>query len=746
MTDAAQVQRAWEAGTLSAQDVGIADNLSSLGEDIAGGRRRVALVGAGCIARWHAIGLRSVRNVELVAVCDRVLSRARAFAREFGVPQVYGSLGAMLAAEKLDAVHILVPPDLHFDTAHAALEAGVNVFLEMPMCENAESCDALIELAASRGLRLGVGHNFLFAEPYERLRSDVCAGALGRIDDMTITWHRPLPQVMEGPFDSWVLRNPRNILLEIGSHSVAHLLDLAGEPEEMQVQPDNPIELPAGVRFYRRWQVSARNGQTAVELRFSFVPGFSEHTIRVRGSLAAATVDLERNTYLLHRHRPVGPDLDNFARTSREAASLSWQAWRGLLRSVLSALHLRGRGNPYGAGIARAMDAFYAASDRPLDARVDGRLGAQAVMLCEMMGKVAVFPATEFERTGNVIAAPAKPRTARRPRILVLGGTGFIGRELVRQLGEAGQRARLLVRDAAELPRHLLKSSMECMTGDLMSRDDVRRAMEGVDCVFHLAQPNGKNWADYQESEIGATRQVAECALEAGVKRLIYTGAIDSYYTGRWAGTITEATPLDPRIERRNPYARAKAASEELLMQMHREEGLPVVIFRQGIVIGRGASPFNGGVGMWRYDAVCETWGRGTNKLPLVLVDDVARALLAAFDKPELDGRSFNLVGEPCLSAQEYLDELDRCGGMRIERHATPIWLFYLTDLMKWAVKVAVRAPQRGLPSYRDWASRAQWAKFDCAAARTTLGWNPEPDREALVRRGIEEPLVEWMR
>ena len=46
-----------------------------------------------------------------------------------------------------------------------------------------------------------------------------------------------------------------------------------------------------------------------------------------------------------------------------------------------------------------------------------------------------------------------------------------------------------------------------------------------------------------------------------------------------------------------------------------------------------------------------------------VLIDDVASGLVAAIDTPGIEGRSFNLVGDPCLSAQEYLDELDRCGG-----------------------------------------------------------------------------------
>ena len=302
-----------------------------------------------------------------------------------------------------------------------------------------------------------------------------------------------------------------------------------------------------------------------------------------------------------------------------------------------------------------------------------------------------------------------------------------------------------MIAPGAGLPE-ALRAQVDCEIGDLLNREALRGAMAGMDCVVHLARANVKTWVDYRRLEIEATRQVAECALEAGVKRFIYAGTIDSYYAGRHAGTITEATPLDPRIARRNLYARAKAASEAVLAEMHRERGLPLIIVRPGIVIGRGGSPFHWGVGMWWHDAVCRMWGDGRNKLPLVLVEDVARGLIAAMEKPGIEGRSFNLVADPCLSAEEYLDALDCAGGMRVERYATPIWRFYLQDMMKWVVKAAVRHPERRLPSYRDWESRTQHARFDCAAARTALGWDPVSQRGELIRRGIEEALEEFLR
>ena len=93
----------------------------------------VGFLGAGYIADWHAAALRTVPVARLAAVCDRDEGRARAFAARHGIARVYTSLGAMLSEGQLDAIHVLLPAELHAQAAGEIIEAGVDVLLEKPM-------------------------------------------------------------------------------------------------------------------------------------------------------------------------------------------------------------------------------------------------------------------------------------------------------------------------------------------------------------------------------------------------------------------------------------------------------------------------------------------------------------------------------------------------------------------------------------------------------------------------------------
>lgn len=696
---------------------------------------RVGLLGAGYIGEPHRRALRGLSGARLVAVCDRVAERAAALASPSGAAH-YTSLETMLAAERLDVVHVLLPPQEHFAAARRLLEAGLHVLLEKPMCGTPEECAELLRVAERRGCRVGVSHNFLFSPVVERLTDDVRSGRLGPIGEMTVTWNRELPQLRSGPFDVWMLAEPAHILLEIGSHWIAYLLELVGEPEAFDVTAEDPIELPGGRRFFRRWRIDARRGRTAFALRASFAPGFSEHRVHVRGAFGAATADLEHDLY--HRDLPSrgSVDLERFRRLVATAASQAAQAARSLVRFALSTLGLVDHRNGFEISIARAVETFYRGLDRPgsPDPRLCPRRGLRVVELGRAMA----------ERAG-VGASPAPTSTLARgaAEVLVLGGGGFIGRELVRQLLASGASVRVLSRGSAPPIPVSAHTRLDVVSGNLLEPGDLDRALDGIRVVYHLARSRGPSWDDFRREDVLGARRVGEHCLKHGVDRLVYTGTIDSYYAGPGAGSIREDTPLDPRLERRNFYARAKAMAEQTL----RELPLPLVVARPGIVIGRGGSPLHGAVGLWNGLGVVATWGAGREPLPFVLVEDCADALLRMKEAAGIEGSTFLLVGPPLLSAQAYLDALERFGDFRLQRSSPPIWRFFADDAFRWLAKVALRHPGRDRrPSYRDFASRTQEARYDCARTRETLDWHPCADREALVEQGIRAPLEELFR
>jgi nucleoside-diphosphate-sugar epimerase/predicted dehydrogenase len=733
-------------------------------------RIQVGVLGTGYIAEWHLKALRHIPQAHVAALADLDLRRAQSTGAAHNVLNCYGSLDQMLAAEKLDVLHILTPPQTHYEAARTSLKAGVNVLLEKPMCIERHQCAKLSEQARSRGLQVGVNHNFLFMAEYEKLRAAIKAGMIGRVDHVSIVWNKPLAQATSGPFDIWMLRAPQNIVLEVGPHLVAHLFDLVGAPDHWRVHTDRAMELRSGCRFYNRWRIGTERGNVGADLLMSFNAGMTEHYIHVRGSHGTATADFENQTVNIDRPSRYGTDFDRFVRVQRMAWGSANQACRRLAHYAFSKLKLSDRGNSFGHSIQQSLRAFYGAISGKTDDRMSAEFCEKVVGFCEeLANEVRENVSAEAEQArsisdrvvfgtdepkelapqngsppnGGYLTNGSAPQEENPPKILVLGGTGFIGRELVRQLVDQHHRVRVLTRGSGNLGDVYEHPSVELVQGSMLNPESLQSAMSGVDYVFHLARAHVKRWEDYYQADVVGTGMIGDACLRAGVKRLLYTGTIDSYYAGGKMSIIREETGLDPKIRRRNYYARAKCEAESLLLKMHQEQGLPVVIFRPGIVLGSGGSPFHWGVGMWSADTVCQLWGDGDHPLPIVLVSDVAAALAGAMKIPSIEGQSFNLVGDPCLTAREYIQELEKYLNVKLDSLQTPIWRFYLTDMAKWCVKCLVRHPDRKIPSYRDWNSRTQRARFDCTKAKRLLRWNPTTDRVRIIYEAIAQPAEE---
>jgi predicted dehydrogenase len=508
---------------------------------------RVGILGAGFISPYHAKAIQDVEGLRLVAICDRDRSKAESLASLSGGASVYTDLDAMLAGEKLNAIHVLLPAELHEREAEKIVANGVHIFLEKPMCISSAQCSHLREISDAHSAIIGVSHNFLFYDIFEQLRSAVSDGALGRLSRVEIAWAKELPFVSKGPFSGWLLSDPGNAIIEVAPHSVSQIMALAGYPEKINVEVCRRINLPNGLPFFGQWMISGYAKDVSFFLSFDFTPGFTSHVIRVYGSGGYAEADFELNTVTIRRHTGFGADFNRYLTVRRESADRKRQANATLAKYVLTTLKLANTGKLYLASITKAVAAFYAHLDGvPLDYRINPEFGEKIVDVCERISRS--IPEA-IRRSQPPVAAPSPidaSEPATRSRVLVLGGTGFLGKELVRQLVASGeQRVRVLSRGSDSSLFAGYRDHVEIVTGSMSSEDHLRKAMEGIEVVYHLARSTSQRWSDSVANDIEPTEMIGRLCLELGVRRLLYTGTISSLYTAAKAGVIRETTRID---------------------------------------------------------------------------------------------------------------------------------------------------------------------------------------------------------
>lgn len=699
---------------------------------------KVGLLGAGYIINSHAKALKTLPNVEVIAVCDRAVERAETAAKTYAISHIFGDLAEMLKL-KLDVVHVLLPPDLHIDATRQILEAGTSVFLEKPMGLNSTDCQLLVDLAAEKGLKLAVNHNFLFLPAYEELRKQVSDGSIGHLDQITINWLYALGLIQFGPFNNWMLREPQNLWFELGPHLVAFMMDLVGPLDQVNTTVSRAIDLPGGSRVYRKWHIHGIKGNTSIDLNMSVIPGYTDRSILVRGHAATAKCDFDRNIYYRDEPSGYGLLLDSFMTNVSVACQLGVNTFKNLVKSVKHTLKKSPEANPFGISIARSIKAFYDTIEGKLDPRLEGQFGVNVIVACEQITKQANFDNPTTSKQVWSVLPPTK-----KPTVLVIGGTGFIGKYLVKKLTEQGYGVRVVTRGMSAGNIGLAGLPVELIQGDIAEATFMDKALDGIEVVYDLAKAAGSKWEDYYKNDVLVTKNIAERAQTHGVKQFIYTGTIDSYYSADASSVITADTPLDKKMKNRNLYAKSKATCEGLLLDMYKQSSFPVTIFRPGVVIGKGCPPAHWGVGMFQSESRVQFWGDGNNKLPLVLVEDVADALLLALDKKDIAGQTFLLTDEPLLSGRDYVDIVSKESGTKFRAEATPIWKFFLVDVFKEGAKNLIKHPNRKIPSYRDWDSRSHRARYDSTKTKEILGWCPAGSKDALIEKGIVSAVREF--
>jgi predicted dehydrogenase len=197
-------------------------------------RARVALIGAGFAADIHAESYRRfVSGADVVAVCSRDEDRARVFAHKHGIPRWFTNLDEAITQSGCDIVDICIPNHLHAAAVIAAANAGKHVIIEKPLCLTLEEADRMIATCDAQKVKLMYAEELCFAPKYERARTLVLQGAVGKV------YHLRQSEKHSGPHSDWfydVNQSGGGALMDMGCHGFAWLRwMLGGRPKVLSV-------------------------------------------------------------------------------------------------------------------------------------------------------------------------------------------------------------------------------------------------------------------------------------------------------------------------------------------------------------------------------------------------------------------------------------------------------------------------------------------------------------------------------
>jgi predicted dehydrogenase len=142
---------------------------------------KTAVIGAGFIGRVHLEAIRRLGHIQIAALADPELEKARQLGAEFSVGRVAADFRGILEDRSIDAVHVCTPNHLHFPVAKAALDAGKHVICEKPLATSVHEAKALVAAASQAGKRSCLCHNLRYYPAVQQMRAMREAGELGEI-------------------------------------------------------------------------------------------------------------------------------------------------------------------------------------------------------------------------------------------------------------------------------------------------------------------------------------------------------------------------------------------------------------------------------------------------------------------------------------------------------------------------------------------------------------------------------------
>ncbi|UED85179.1 SDR family oxidoreductase [Streptomyces profundus] len=215
-------------------------------------------------------------------------------------------------------------------------------------------------------------------------------------------------------------------------------------------------------------------------------------------------------------------------------------------------------------------------------------------------------------------------------RCLVTGATGYLGGRLVPELLAAGHTVRCLARRPAKLHGRSWSGRVSVARGDVTDADSLTEALRDIDVAYYLVHALGGG-SDFAETDRRAARVFGERARVAGVRRIVYLGAL---------------TPPDVPEEELSPHLRSRAEVGRILL----ESGVPTAVLGAAVIIGSGSASFEMLRHLTERLPVMTTPSWVRSRVQPIAVRDVLHLLVGSARLPEHVSRRFDIGGPDVLT------------------------------------------------------------------------------------------------
>lgn len=669
---------------------------------------KVGILGCGRMADNHVQAIKAATG-ELVAVADVNIESARRLAKRCGIQNAYGSLEEMLQAEQLDVLHIVTPPAEHYECAKAAIEHGVSVFIEKPVVFTTEQISDLYNRAVTNRVLVCPDFLLLFHPKLQKVLRLVNSGRLGRI--LHIDSHLRVDpailhasEIRDGAALHWSYKLPGGVLHNYITHPLYIALYFSGKIRKITAVGRAFGGLPQELVDHLTLHIDGEKCSASVVLSFHIQPATQE--LRIYGESGSAYINFDWQIASVDFpgslprliHRAISPYL-HAAQLCWEATSSIWKFLRGKVVSIESLCILT----------SRFYDSIRQSCQPPISRELTVEVVRAEELIVEQAGKLHL----------NTQDRPSGQNNIRHPeRVLVTGGSGYVGEHVVKQLVDAGYYVRAMVRPTSRLER-IEPLGVELMFGDVRNIEDVRRAASGMDLVVHMAAAVTGRPETMVDIAVQGTRNITTVAAELGIKRGVYLSSMSVYDFSKLKNgdRVAENSPLEEHPELRGGYTLAKRQAEDVILPHLSEHNPSWTILRPAVIVGNRDLAIGIGKQIGR-TLICFSNARKT--LRLIHVEEVASAIVQILQAEKTGGQIFVLSHQP-VSLREYVDTCVRAKQPGI------LHVFYVPYFLTWLAGIARRLMGRGSGfnrqqlsyMYRDVAA-------DSSSLARQIGWQPK--------------------